>query len=185
VSNGGSKIGRAHTFAEKFIADETGVSPRHEEQAADLFKRGECKWIRRQHAKPCRGHLDRNILPTFGEKRLAAHTRPALSNWLVMLPLGNQTKNHVHSTLKILLREAEAEKLIRLDLLATYTPRGMVARRVRSQAELCDWRDQDRHRPCNRIICANSGGTCAMAESRNAPGRVWRTVVRSSEGLPY
>jgi integrase len=129
VSTGESTIGRARTFADNFLADETGVSPRLEEYAADFFKWGKCSWIKTQHAmkrpfseyhaKARRGHLDRYILPTFGKKRLAELTRPAIRDWLVTLPLSNQTKNHILYTFKILLQEAEAEKLIRSDPLAT------------------------------------------------------------------
>jgi integrase len=116
------------------LADGLPVSPRLEDFAADFFKWGVCPWIKRQHAKgrpfseyhakARRGHLDKYIIPQFGKKRLDEVTRPMVENWLVTLPLSNQTRNHILYTLKTLFREAEAEKLIRSDPLAKAEPMG-------------------------------------------------------------
>jgi tartrate dehydratase beta subunit/fumarate hydratase class I family protein len=38
VSSGETSVGRARTFADKLLAEGTGVSPRLEEYAADFFK---------------------------------------------------------------------------------------------------------------------------------------------------
>jgi integrase len=107
------------------LGDGLLVSPRLEDFASDFFKRGVCPWIKRQHAKgppfseyhakARRGHLVKYIIPQFGKRRLDEITLPMIENWLVGLSLANQTKNHMLYTLKILFREAEAQKLIRTD----------------------------------------------------------------------
>ena len=71
-----------------------------------------------------RGHLVKHILPQFGKRRLDEITLPMVENWLVDLPLANQTKNHMLHRLTILFREAEAQKLIRTDPLEKVEPMG-------------------------------------------------------------
>ena len=64
------------------------------------------------------------IIPQFGKRRLDEITLPMVENWLVELPLANQTKNHMLYTLKTLFREAEAQKMIRADPLEKAEPMG-------------------------------------------------------------
>jgi integrase len=134
VSTGESSIGRARTWADNHLGDGLQISPRLEDFASNFFKWGECPWIKRQHAKgrpfseshakTRRGHLEKYIIPQFGKRRLDEMTLPVVENWLVGLQLANQTKNHMLYTMKILFREAEAQKLIRSDPLEKAEPMG-------------------------------------------------------------
>jgi hypothetical protein len=83
---------------------------------------GSCPWIKRQHAKgrsfseamtkTRRGHLVNYLIPSFGTYKLSDIKRITVENWLVNLPLANQTKNQILYTFRILLSEAEMEELI-------------------------------------------------------------------------
>jgi integrase len=91
-----------------------------------------CPWIKRQHAKGFsfgeyqaktrHGHLNNYLFPQFGKKRLAELNRPMIEKWLVGLDLANQTKDHILYTLRIMLAEAESEKLITRNPLAERQP---------------------------------------------------------------
>ena len=123
--------GRAHTAAAMKLAEvKEGYTkcPRLEDYAAGFFewdaeKGPICPWIKRQHAKgrdfgeyqaqTRRAHLKNRILPQFGKRRLDELTQPMIEKWLESLGLANQTKNHILYTLRIVLREARREKLIR------------------------------------------------------------------------
>ncbi len=132
VSSGETTKGRAHTFAENLLGESSAQAPRLEDYARGFFKWGTCPWILRQHAKghsfsqyqakTRRAHLDNHILPRFGKKRLSDLTRPVIENWLIGLPLSNQSKNHILYTFRIVLREAKSEKLIRDNPLAEAEP---------------------------------------------------------------
>jgi integrase len=135
VSSGHDTKTRARAFAEELTGDGGATrSPLLEDYAADFFKWDKCKWIARQHAKgrhfgeyqarTRRAHLDNYLLPEFGKKHLSELTRPAIENWLVGLDLANQTKNHIMYSLRIVLREARAEKLIRDNPLQETEPLG-------------------------------------------------------------
>lgn len=134
ISTGESSVGRARSWADNHLGDGLTVSPRLEDFASDFFKWGVCPWIKRQHAKgrpfsefhtkTRRGHLVKYIIPQFGKRRLDEITLPMVENWLVELPLANQTKNHMLYTLKTLFREAEAQKMIRADPLEKAEPMG-------------------------------------------------------------
>ncbi|MGA2612957.1 MAG: tyrosine-type recombinase/integrase [Spirochaetia bacterium] len=118
--------GRAHTVAAAKLAEiKEGYSkcPRLEQYAADFFKWGVCPWIKRQHAKgrdfgeyqarTRRAHLENYILPQFGKRRLDELTQPMIEKWLESLPLAGQTKNHLLYSLRIMMREAKRDRLIR------------------------------------------------------------------------
>jgi len=59
-----------------------------------------------------RAHLDNYICKRFGQYRLEDLNPVQIENWLVALPLANQTKRHILYTLRIVLREAEREGVI-------------------------------------------------------------------------
>lgn len=90
--------------------------------AKDFFIWDTCKWIKRQEArgkavslpmaKMRRGQLQNYLLPQFGNKRLADINPVEIENWLLDLPLANNTKNHIIGTLGIILKEAERENII-------------------------------------------------------------------------
>lgn len=119
-----------------------------EDFAAGFFRWGLSLWIKRQHAKGRsfgkaqaqnrQNHLDGYILPRFGKATLSEITKPDIEDWLVTLPLSNGTKNHLMYSLRIVLREAKARKLITDNPLQEPEPLGKTskARDVFSLAEL-------------------------------------------------
>ncbi len=116
--------------------------------ASGFFKWGICPWIRRQHAKgrsfgsanaaQRRAHLEKWILPAFGDRALTDLRKPEIETWLVGLDLANQTKNHILYTLRIVLREAEDAGLLKASPLARVEALGKAfrPRDVFSAAEL-------------------------------------------------
>ncbi len=88
----------------------------------DFYVTGKCKWIKRQEArgkavtspmaKMRRGQLLNHLLPKFGNVRLTDINAVEIENWLLDLPLANNTKNHIIGTLRIILKEAEREDII-------------------------------------------------------------------------
>ena len=113
-----------------------------------FFTWDKCEWIRRQHAKGRdfskatadmrRGHLQNHILPKFGDTCLTDLNPVKIENWLVSLPLANQTKNHILYTLNIILKEAKREKLILVNPIDDVEPMASdyVERDVFSLSEL-------------------------------------------------
>jgi integrase len=63
-------------------------------------------------AKELQSLLENYAFPRFGQARIDSITRPAVENWLVDLPLSNQSKNHMLLALRAIFREAESERLI-------------------------------------------------------------------------
>ncbi len=134
VSTGASTIGRAREVADRILEQATGPTPRLADYTKDFFIWGKCPWIARQHAKgrpfgeyqakTRRAHLDNHIIPAFGNKRLEVLTRPLIENWILTLPLSNQSRNHILYTLRIILREAKSAKLIRDNPLQEMEPLG-------------------------------------------------------------
>ena len=132
VSTGRTSKGEAHAEAKRLLGQGDGRAVRLDDYAKGFFKWGECKWIKRQHAKGRpfsstqarvrRAQLDSYILPEFGQRVLAEITRPAIERWLLKLDLANQTKNHMLYTFRIVLREAAADGLIAVSPLATTEP---------------------------------------------------------------
>jgi len=92
------------------------------EYAKDFFVWDRCQWIRSLHqrdlsfsrpvAKQRRSHLERYIFPVFGDLRLREIQKHEIDQWLMDLPLANQTKNHIRYTFKIVLSEAMDNGLI-------------------------------------------------------------------------
>ena len=132
VSTGRTTKGEAHAEAKRLFAQGDGRAVRLEDFAESFFKWGQCKWIKRQHAKGRpfsstqarvrRAQLNSYILPAFGHRVLADITRPAIERWLLGLQLANQTKNHMLYTFRIVLREAAAEGLLAVSPLETTEP---------------------------------------------------------------
>jgi hypothetical protein len=99
--------------------------------AENFFRRdadGLSGWIRDRHDRDRRfskataqvrdGHLSNHILPRFGSHRMR-HLDPAeIDRWLLLLPLNNQTKNHIHSALNIVLAQARRDKVLDLNQMA-------------------------------------------------------------------
>ncbi len=87
-----------------------------------FFVWGKCKWIESQArhgkrfskimAKSRLGHLNNYILPKFGNVRLDKFTSGKIDDWLVSLPLANQTVNHIRITLRIVFKQAKKDGLI-------------------------------------------------------------------------
>lgn len=115
---------------------------------ADGFFRWGSPWIKRQdkkgrafgkaQAKNRQNHLDRYILPRFGQTTLAEISKPSVEDWLSGLPLANSTLNQIMYTLRIVLREARERKLIDENPLQEPEPFGQTSkpRDVFSTAEL-------------------------------------------------
>jgi hypothetical protein len=128
-------------------AEKKGPEMTLESIASGFFAWGS-PWIKRQHAKGRlfgkaqtqnrQGHLDHHILPRFGETVLSEITKPDIEDWLVGLELANATRNQIMYTLRIVLREAKARKLIAENPLQEPEPLGKTskARDVFSIAEL-------------------------------------------------
>jgi hypothetical protein len=92
-----------------------------EDFARDFFRESS-PWMARQrakgrpfskaHAQGRQNHLDKYILPRFRSTALSDIRKPEIEDWLLSLPLANATRNHLLYTLRIVLREAKARKLI-------------------------------------------------------------------------
>ena len=116
--------GKAREFAENHLVslESAPNAPILRDYARDFFLWDRCPWIRRQHAKgrpfsPAvarsrRSQLVNHIFPQFGDSRLSDLNPVELEDWLISLPLANQTKNHILYTLTIILREAKRENLL-------------------------------------------------------------------------
>ena len=102
------------------------------EYAKDFYKWDVCQWIKRQkakgrsftetQAKARRKQLEKYLLPQFGSKRLEQLNPVEFENWLIGLDLANGTKNSILYTMRIILREAKREKVIRHDPLVDVEP---------------------------------------------------------------
>ncbi len=85
-----------------------------------------------------RGHLQNYVFPQLGDVALADLNPVMIENWLVGLPLANQTKNHILYTLNIILSEARRENLIPFNPVSDVEPMASdyVARDVLTLQEL-------------------------------------------------
>ncbi|HUV08923.1 MAG TPA: tyrosine-type recombinase/integrase [Spirochaetia bacterium] len=109
-----------------------------EQYATDFFKWDVCRWIRRQHAKgrnfartaakQRRAHLEKYIFPQFGAIPLGKLNQNMIEDWLVSLALAGQTKNHILYTFRIVLRQAQIEKIIENNPLEKVDPFAIQAR---------------------------------------------------------
>ncbi len=98
------------------------MSQTFRDYAEEFFVWDRCKWIKRQTArgkdvtlpmaKLRRGQLQNYLFPQFGNRNLADINPVEIENWLLDLPLANNTKNHIIGTLGIILKEAERENII-------------------------------------------------------------------------
>ncbi|MBA7579280.1 Tyrosine recombinase XerC [subsurface metagenome] len=131
---------RAEDAAEQFLAKlDTTKVPTLKEYAADFFTWERSDWIRRQHAKGRpfskavaqfrQIHLDKHILPEFGDHRLDEINQVAVERWLISLELSNQTKNHILYSFRIILKDAELSGRIPANPLEKVEPMGKDARR--------------------------------------------------------
>ncbi len=104
------------------------------EFAKDFFDWELSDWIKRQHAKGRRfsrsvarsrqGHVARYLIPKWGDRLLSDLNLGEIENWIVSLPLANQTKNHILYTIRIILREAKLRNFIQVNPLAEMEPLG-------------------------------------------------------------
>ena len=63
----------------------------------------------------------RSTGPTFGDTPLSDTGRlnaVAVENWLLSLPLANQSRNHMLRTMSIVLKEAKRQKIVRENPIA-------------------------------------------------------------------
>ncbi|WP_422478551.1 tyrosine-type recombinase/integrase [Pleomorphochaeta sp. DL1XJH-081] len=135
-ATGKTKKGEARQVAEDFISSLSPQSMTLKKYTDKFFEWGSCPWIQRQHAKgksfsvsvarSRRSHLDNYIIPKFGNRKLESLNRVEIENWLIGLTnhksktkLSNQTKNHILYTFRIVLKEAERERVIPINYLAT------------------------------------------------------------------
>ena len=65
-----------------------------------------------------RGHLDNHILPAFGDFELRAINLVQVENWLFELERSHATRNHIRSTMDIILNEARRAQLISANHIA-------------------------------------------------------------------
>jgi integrase len=102
--------------------------------ARDFFIWDSCKWVARQRAKKRpfskavsesrRGHLSNYLFPRFGDAELSDITAVEIEDWLVLLPLANQTRNHILYSLSIILREAVRDGIIDKNPAESVEPMG-------------------------------------------------------------
>jgi len=71
-----------------------------------------------------RAHILNYLIPQFGNIKLSDLNPVKIENWLVSLPLANQTKNHILYTFSIILKEANREGLIKRNPLSMVEPMG-------------------------------------------------------------
>lgn len=100
--------------------------------AKDFYKWGKCEWIKRQkakgrslsetQAKSRRRQLENYLLPRFGQMRMEDINPVDFENWLIDLDRANGTKNSILHTMRIIMKEAKREKVIRFDPLADVEP---------------------------------------------------------------
>ncbi len=131
-STGLSSKRRAIDLIYERIREGKGAETKLKVYAESFFIWDECDWIKRQHAKGRsfsktmadmrRGHLKNYLFPQFGDICLSEINAVKFENWLIHLPLANQTKNHIFYTLNIILKEARREKLIISNPLADVEP---------------------------------------------------------------
>lgn len=124
----------AIAFVTKVINEGKFKNPTLDEYAKDFYKWGKCKWIKRQHAKgksfavtmaqSRRGQLENYILPKFGKKKLKDINPVAFEDWVISLDLANGTKNQILYSLKIILKEAKREGLVKYNPLVEVEPLG-------------------------------------------------------------
>ena len=111
----------ANLHADSVIAQLEG-SPFLQDYARDFFKWDTCRWVARQRAKKRpftravaasrRGHEKNYLFPQFGHRKLSDISAVDIEDWLVSLPLANQTKNHILYSLSIVMREAKRDRII-------------------------------------------------------------------------
>ena len=104
------------------------------EFACDFFKWDICKWVKRQHEKDHsfsepvaqnrRGHLGNHILPQFGSMQLSEISAYDVEDWLISLPLANQTRNHILYSFRIVMEEAAYQGLIPNNPIKQIRPMG-------------------------------------------------------------
>ena len=97
-------------------------NPLLQDYARDFFDWDSCRWVARQRARKRpftkavadnrRGQLKNHIFPEFGRRKPADLTAVEIEDWLVSLPLSNQTRNHILYTFSIVLREAKRDGII-------------------------------------------------------------------------
>ena len=116
-STGKTRRWEAEEFAQGLLGKGTQEHLPLKEFCRDFFVWDRCQWTKRQlakgrrfsqfQAKNRRGHLVNHILPRWGAVPLGEINRVSVENWLVSLPLSNQTKNHILYSFRIVMREAE------------------------------------------------------------------------------
>ena len=122
----------ARTYVAKIIRDGQESKVLFREYARDFYKWDKCAWIKRQRAKgrkisetqakARRRQLETYLLPQFGNKKLEDINPVEFENWLIGIDRANGTKNAIMHTMRMLLKEAKREKVIRFDPLADVEP---------------------------------------------------------------
>jgi len=100
-----------------------------EEYAQEFYIWGKCKWIKRRHqrgfsfsevmASMRRGHLNNHIFPKFGKLELQDINPVHVENWLLELKLASKTKNHIIDSFRIILAEAQRERVVPFNPLSS------------------------------------------------------------------
>jgi integrase len=118
---------RAEDYVLKILNEgkplQTGKTLRQFVNAWHFFEWGECRWIQSQHekgrsfsqpvARQRHSHLDKYILPQWGDKLLLDLDGFEIEQWLLGLKLSNQTRNHIRSTFNIIMKTARRQRLIK------------------------------------------------------------------------
>ena len=140
-STGKTRKYEAQGFCEKFLSGPQIKEIYLKDFAKHFFVWGKCNWIKAQHewdhffsedtARWRRAHLTKYVLPAFGKRYLRTITKNEVRNWLMTLPIANQTKNHVMFSFRIVLREAEDEGLIQFNPIENLKPFGVKSKIVR------------------------------------------------------
>jgi integrase len=131
--------------AERFVLDVLRTAEEQQQQKTqylqeitlkafckNFFVWGKCPWIKRRHergmafekhiAQMRLGHLKNHILPVLGNRTLRSLRIVDFDSFFDTLELSNQTKNHILSTLSILMKEAQRQELIDRNPLECFEP---------------------------------------------------------------
>lgn len=133
-STGKERVGAAEEERDEFLAELKAEAegreavPTLEEFATGFFDR-DSPWVRKRHARGKRfserhratqaAILEKYILPRFGSERVDRIRRRAVSDWLVDLKLANQTKNHILTAFRFVIREAHDAGYLEWPILDT------------------------------------------------------------------
>jgi integrase len=93
-----------------------------------LRQRGKDRRFGDAHARKRQGHLTKWIIPALGKHQLAEITPVLIERWISGVPRSAQTKTHLLSALRIILRDAKRAGLVEHNAADDVEPPGKVYR---------------------------------------------------------